>query len=315
VDRAQGGRGREQQSGDESCVSAAGRPYRSSSWLPLTLSSARSFGASPLPALLLLCRPAATPFSFFCLLALGEETHTRRPTRPEIAPQRRTYSTGGVGVGSRCRRRRFQAEVALVQEHGSWRSFSGGGHRSRFDAAREPPGGTGFWRRGRGTGSRTHGGGYFPERGGGLCVWPGLLLLVLSNRCVFGWIEEEGRGWKEEAGRGERIRQRRARVPPNFIPRKCDWSRRISDGWPHIVGPLGRTGLVSFLLYLIFFLFLFFLLHHCEVAHTNNYLIYTNSFSICNRLYISCLVEISKNLKLFFTIFYTLNEFLYGYRN
>jgi hypothetical protein len=112
--------------------------------------------------------------------------------------------------------------------------------------------------------------------------------------CGLGWIEEEGRGWKEEAGRGERIRQRGARVPPNFIPRKCDWSRRISDGRPQIVGPLGRTSLVSFLLYLIFFLFFFFLLHHCEVAHTNNYLIFTNSFSICNRLYISCLVEISK---------------------
>jgi hypothetical protein len=112
----------------------------------------------------------------------------------------------------------------------------------------------------------------------------------------FGWIEEEGRG--------ERIRQRGARVPPNFIPRKCDWSRRISDGQPQIVGPLGRTGLVSFLLYLIFFLFFSFLLHHCEVAHTNNYLVYTNSFSICNRLYISCLVEISKNLKLFYHFLY-----------
>jgi hypothetical protein len=70
--------------------------------------------------------------------------------------------------------------------------------------------------------------------------------------CDFGWIEEEGWGWKKEVGRGERIRQRGARVPPNFIPRKCDWSRRISDGRPQIVGPLGRTGLVSFLLYLIF---------------------------------------------------------------
>jgi hypothetical protein len=62
---------------------------------------------------------------------------------------------------------------------------------------------------------------------------------------------------------------------------------------------LGRTALVSFLLYLIFFLFFFLLLHHCEVAHTNNYLICTNSSFICNRLYISCLVEISKKLKLF----------------
>jgi hypothetical protein len=79
--------------------------------------------------------------------------------------------------------------------------------------------------------------------------------------CVFGWIggeaEMEGGG-----GRGERIRQRGARVPPNFILRKCDWSRWISDGRPQIVGPLGRTGLVSFLLYLILFLFFFFLLHH-----------------------------------------------------
>jgi hypothetical protein len=73
-----------------------------------------------------------------------------------------------------------------------------------------------------------------------------------SAVCDFGWIEEEGRGWKEEAGRGERIRQRGARVPPNFIPRKCDWSRRISDGRPQIVGPLGRTGLVPFIFYLIF---------------------------------------------------------------
>jgi hypothetical protein len=79
-----------------------------------------------------------------------------------------------------------------------------------------------------------------------------------SAVCDFGWIQEEGRGWKEEAGRGRRIRQRGARVPPNFIPRKCDWSRRISDGWPQIVGPLARTGLVSFLSTEYFpFLFLF----------------------------------------------------------
>jgi hypothetical protein len=200
---------------------------------------------------------------------------------------------GGIVVGS-----------TQLESHQAGRAFGGGGR--------------GRWRL-RETGSRTHNGGYFPERGSGLSVWPGLLLLLLllllSSRCGFGWIEEEGRGWKEEAGRGERIGQRGARVPPNFIPRKCDRSRRISNGRPQIVGPLGRTGLVSFLLYLILFLLFFFLLHHCEVAHTNNYLIYTNSFSICNRLYISCLVEISKNLKLFFTIFYTLNEFLYGYRN
>jgi hypothetical protein len=134
---------------------------------------------------------------------------------------------GGIVVGS-----------TQLESHQAGRAFGGGGR--------------GRWRL-RETGSRTHSGGYFPERGGGLSVWPGLLLLLLlSNRCGFGWIEEEGRGWKEEAGRGERIRQRGARVPPNFIPRKCDWSRRISDGRPQIVGPLGRTGLVPFIFYLIF---------------------------------------------------------------
>jgi hypothetical protein len=70
--------------------------------------------------------------------------------------------------------------------------------------------------------------------------------------CLWLWLDRGG-GVRMEGGAGmESIRQRGARVPPNFIPRKCDWSRRISDGRPQIVGPLGRTSLVSFLLYLIF---------------------------------------------------------------
>jgi hypothetical protein len=42
----------------------------------------------------------------------------------------------------------------------------------------------------------------------------------------------------------------------------------------NFVGCLGQTGLGLFLSSSKFFVFFFFLLHHCEVAHKNNYLTY-----------------------------------------
>ena len=87
MDRVHGGREGGSASGDGSCVSAGptGRPYQSSSWLPLTPSSAPSF---PFASLLLCCcslRCAFFLFGHYFIFLVLENAPRNLTTHPRAA--------------------------------------------------------------------------------------------------------------------------------------------------------------------------------------------------------------------------------------
>jgi hypothetical protein len=77
----------------------------------------------------------------------------------------------------------------------------------------------------------------------------------------------------------------------HYIPWKRDWNHRMDDRRSEIVRPFGPVW--ASLLNVFLFLFSF-LLHHCNVTHKNNCLIYIIIFFVYNILQISCSLEVPK---------------------